>query len=197
LAHDFRVLVRGFTIRSAHYICIYAHLDPYVPPKSERLQAGDTDAQVLDFPVARYSEFVLLKPRLSWRTAILWGLPPGLLLGGIALLTVAATRRRDDLYHEPRVVKVPDRPRRQEAAWCSSAIGTEPTCRSSSAGGLLLEVKHEIRYQPPRRDFWFSLASDPGPNAVFHNYSGARDAGRPAGFVAGETDDHRLCARHY
>jgi len=70
LAHDLRVLVR------------------------ERLQAGDSDAQVLDFLVARYGEFVLLKPRLSWRTAILWGLPPGLLLGGLALLVVAAARRR-------------------------------------------------------------------------------------------------------
>jgi cytochrome c-type biogenesis protein CcmH len=37
---------------------------------------------------------VLLKPRLSWRTAVLWGLPPGLLLTGIALLVVAASRRR-------------------------------------------------------------------------------------------------------
>jgi len=70
LAHDLRVLVR------------------------ERLQAGDSDAQVLDFLVARYGEFVLLKPRLSWRTAVLWGLPPGLLLGGMVLLLVAARRRR-------------------------------------------------------------------------------------------------------
>jgi cytochrome c-type biogenesis protein CcmH len=70
LAHDLRVLVR------------------------ERLKAGDSDAQVLDFLVARYGEFVLLKPRLSWRTAILWGLPPGLLLGGMTLLVVAAVRRR-------------------------------------------------------------------------------------------------------
>jgi cytochrome c-type biogenesis protein CcmH len=70
LAHDLRVLVR------------------------ERLEGGDSDAQVLDFLVARYGEFVLLKPRLSWRTAILWGLPPGLLLGGVALLVIAAARRR-------------------------------------------------------------------------------------------------------
>jgi cytochrome c-type biogenesis protein CcmH len=70
LAHDLRVLVR------------------------ERLQAGDSDSQVLDFLVARYGEFVLLKPPLSWRTAVLWGLPPGLLLIGIALLVVAANRRR-------------------------------------------------------------------------------------------------------
>jgi cytochrome c-type biogenesis protein CcmH len=70
LAHDLRVLVR------------------------ERLQAGDSDAQVLDFLVARYGEFVLLKPRLSWRTAVLWGLPPGLLLAGIVLLLIGAARRR-------------------------------------------------------------------------------------------------------
>lgn len=73
LAHDLRVLVR------------------------ERLQAGDNDAQVLDFLVARYGEFVLLKPRLSWRTAILWTVPPALLLTGIALLVLAATRRRGRL----------------------------------------------------------------------------------------------------
>jgi cytochrome c-type biogenesis protein CcmH len=60
----------------------------------ERLQAGNTDAQILDFLVARYGEFVLLKPRLSWRTVLLWGLPPGLLLTGTALLAIAARRRR-------------------------------------------------------------------------------------------------------
>lgn len=70
LAHDLRVLVR------------------------ERLQAGDSDAQVLDFLVTRYGEFVLLKPRLSWRTALLWGLPPGVLLIGMGLLLFAARRRQ-------------------------------------------------------------------------------------------------------
>src|SRR6187401_2626115 len=38
----------------------------------ERLQAGDSDRQVIDFLVARYGEFVLLKPRFSWHTALLW-----------------------------------------------------------------------------------------------------------------------------
>src|SRR5450631_2429071 len=41
----------------------------------ERLKAGDSDSQILDFMVARYGEFVLLKPRLSLHTAILWGAP--------------------------------------------------------------------------------------------------------------------------
>ena len=60
LARDLRVLVR------------------------ERLQAGDSDQQVIDFLVARYGEFVLLKPRFSWHTALLWLAPPALLLVGAA-----------------------------------------------------------------------------------------------------------------
>ena len=38
----------------------------------ERIAAGDTDTQVLDFLVARYGEFVLLKPRLEVQTLALW-----------------------------------------------------------------------------------------------------------------------------
>ena len=41
----------------------------------ERLTAGDSDVQVIDFLVARYGEFVLLKPRFEWRTAVLWLTP--------------------------------------------------------------------------------------------------------------------------
>ncbi len=59
----------------------------------ERLKNGDSDRQVMDFLVARYGEFVLLKPPLSWHTALLW-LTPGLLLaGGIIGLAVAIRRR--------------------------------------------------------------------------------------------------------
>jgi cytochrome c-type biogenesis protein CcmH len=61
----------------------------------ERLKAGDNDAQVLDFLVARYGEFVLLKPRLSGHTALLWLMPVGaLLVGAIALVVVARRYRR-------------------------------------------------------------------------------------------------------
>ncbi|MBX3597070.1 MAG: cytochrome c-type biogenesis protein CcmH [Rhizobiaceae bacterium] len=49
----------------------------------ERLQAGDTDAEVLDYVVARYGEFVLLRPRFSWGNALLWLTPAILLLAGI------------------------------------------------------------------------------------------------------------------
>jgi cytochrome c-type biogenesis protein CcmH len=70
LAHDLRVVVR------------------------DRLTAGDTDQQVLDFLVARYGEFVLLKPRFEWQTLPLWLAPVALLVIGGLTLIVAARRRR-------------------------------------------------------------------------------------------------------
>ena len=59
----------------------------------ERLSAGDSDSQVIDFLVARYGEFVLLKPRFEWHTAALWLLPPVILLAG-AIAVFLSTRRR-------------------------------------------------------------------------------------------------------
>jgi cytochrome c-type biogenesis protein CcmH len=69
LARDLRVLVR------------------------ERLQAGDSDRQVIDFLVSRYGEFVLLKPRFERQTLLLWLLAP-LLLGGGGLALWLQIRRR-------------------------------------------------------------------------------------------------------
>jgi cytochrome c-type biogenesis protein CcmH len=60
----------------------------------ERIAAGDTDAQVLDFLVARYGEFVLLKPRLEVQTLALWLLPPFVLLLGGSAMALATLRRR-------------------------------------------------------------------------------------------------------
>ena len=78
LAHDLRVLVR------------------------ERLKAGDSDSQVLDFLVARYGEFVLLRPRFEWYTAPLWLAPIGLLLiGGITVLVAVRSRRGIAAKAEP------------------------------------------------------------------------------------------------
>jgi cytochrome c-type biogenesis protein CcmH len=54
----------------------------------ERIQNGDSDAEVRAFLVARYGEFVLLEPRFSPRTWLLWSIPVLALLlggGGIAL----------------------------------------------------------------------------------------------------------------
>lgn len=57
----------------------------------ERLTAGDTDEQVMDYVVSRYGEFVLLRPRFSWENAALWATPVVLLLAGAGF---ALTRRR-------------------------------------------------------------------------------------------------------
>jgi cytochrome c-type biogenesis protein CcmH len=70
LAHDLRVLVR------------------------DRLTQGDSDTQVLNFLVARYGDFILLKPPFKWSTLLLWGLPPGALVAGLGALIVIARRRR-------------------------------------------------------------------------------------------------------
>ena len=60
----------------------------------ERLTNGDSDQQVLDFLVARYGEFVLLKPRFELHTLLLWGLPPIALLAGMIALFISARRRQ-------------------------------------------------------------------------------------------------------
>ena len=68
----------------------------------ERLKAGDSDSQVLDFMVARYGEFVLLRPRMSWRNALLWGAPIlVLVLGGLG--AALALRRRSAAPPAPRL----------------------------------------------------------------------------------------------
>ncbi|MDI3471099.1 MAG: Cytochrome c heme lyase subunit CcmL [Pseudolabrys sp.] len=69
LAHDIRVLVR------------------------DRLTRGDSDKQVIDFLVSRYGEFILLRPRFEWRTAVLWGVAPGVLVIGAVTLFVIWRRR--------------------------------------------------------------------------------------------------------
>lgn len=71
----------------------------------ERIAAGDSNAQVMDFLVARYGEFVLLKPRLNSQTLVLWLLPPLALLGGALALWLgrrrrAATASTDDASRE-------------------------------------------------------------------------------------------------
>jgi cytochrome c-type biogenesis protein CcmH len=61
----------------------------------ERLAAGDSDAAVLAFVEARYGEFVLLRPRLSAHTALLWSAPLLLLMGaGFILVRHRRSRAR-------------------------------------------------------------------------------------------------------
>lgn len=59
----------------------------------ERVVAGDSDSEVIDFVVDRYGEYVLFRPPMSLRNAMLWlSGPIFLILGGG--LAVAFIRRR-------------------------------------------------------------------------------------------------------
>ena len=70
LAHDIRVLVR------------------------QRLLAGDSDAAVVRYIVARYGDFVLLDPPVKPATWLLWFGPPAVLVIAGAGIALAARRRR-------------------------------------------------------------------------------------------------------
>jgi len=72
LAHDLRILLR------------------------QRLVAGDSDQQVLDYIAARYGVFVLLDPPFAPVTYLLWLTPPLLVFGTGALLVARARRRRPE-----------------------------------------------------------------------------------------------------
>ena len=69
----------------------------------ERIKAGDDDQAVVDFVVARYGDFVLLKPPFKPSTLLLWLSPLVILLGGLWLGREAMTRpaRRDNRKPTP------------------------------------------------------------------------------------------------
>jgi cytochrome c-type biogenesis protein CcmH len=73
----------------------------------ERIVAGDSDAEVLDFVVDRYGEFVLFRPPFTWGNAALWLAGPALLLvgGGLAFGFI---RRRARATPPPRPPLTPE-----------------------------------------------------------------------------------------
>lgn len=62
----------------------------------ERLVAGDTDAETIDFIVARYGEYVLLTPRATGSTLILWIAGPVMLLAALGIAATYIRRRRPE-----------------------------------------------------------------------------------------------------
>ncbi len=66
----------------------------------ERLVAGDTDTEVREFVVARYGEFVLLKPPFSVETLLLWFMPLLALVAAIVILW-SSFRAAQTSAHEP------------------------------------------------------------------------------------------------
>lgn len=61
----------------------------------ERLTAGDSDEQAVDFIVARYGDFVLLRPRFNAATWLLWIGPFALLLAAGTYLFVRRRNKED------------------------------------------------------------------------------------------------------
>jgi cytochrome c-type biogenesis protein CcmH len=90
----------------------------------ERIAAGDSDAQVIDFLVARYGEFVLLKPRLNPHTWLLWLLPPlALVGGGLALWRYGRRRSVSMAADDPSRFQLTA----EEEARLERLIATEPS----------------------------------------------------------------------
>jgi cytochrome c-type biogenesis protein CcmH len=67
----------------------------------ERIAAGDSDDEVTQYLVARYGEFILLKPRLGPATVLLWATPLVVLLAGIGLIFWARRRKPSDRPLDP------------------------------------------------------------------------------------------------
>lgn len=86
----------------------------------ERIAAGDSNAQVLDFLVARYGEFVLLKPRFERQTMLLWLLAPLLLAGG-GLALWRQNRRRAQVSADVPPPLTPDEQARLAALMSEDA----------------------------------------------------------------------------
>jgi cytochrome c-type biogenesis protein CcmH len=76
----------------------------------ERLKAGDSDEQIVDFIVARYGEFVLLKPRFEPHTLLLWFATPAVFLAALLIIALAYRRRRADAQ-DPAPLSVSERRR--------------------------------------------------------------------------------------
>jgi cytochrome c-type biogenesis protein CcmH len=87
----------------------------------ERLKAGDSDGQVLDYMVARYGEFVLLRPRMSWHTAILWGAPLAIFIAGLFAIGFSVLRRSGEPA-PPEAIALSEAERRKLNAIAQSQV---------------------------------------------------------------------------
>jgi len=67
----------------------------------ERLKAGDSNEQIVDFIVARYGEFVLLKPRFETHTLVLWLATPAVFLVALLIIALAYRRRMAEAANPP------------------------------------------------------------------------------------------------
>jgi len=76
------------------------------------IKQGKSDAEIRDFMVSRYGEFVLYRPRVSPTTWLLWGGPFVLMIVGVIVL-LTYLRRRNRAVGEAQLSE--DETRRAEA----------------------------------------------------------------------------------
>jgi cytochrome c-type biogenesis protein CcmH len=77
-----------------------SHADLAIDLKNQvrsQMQAGKSDAEIREYMVARYGDFVLYKPPLKSTTALLWAGPFVLLAAGGLALAFYLRRRRERL----------------------------------------------------------------------------------------------------
>lgn len=73
----------------------------------ERIDAGDSDQQVLDYLSTRFGDYVLLKPRITPQTSILWIAPFFFVaLGGIGMIAYHRSRKTTP---QPEILTKADR----------------------------------------------------------------------------------------
>jgi cytochrome c-type biogenesis protein CcmH len=72
----------------------------------DQIKTGASDQQVLDFLVARYGEFVLLRPRFAPHTALLWLVTPFALISGAIVLIAVGRRRTGTSTDAPQLTPV-------------------------------------------------------------------------------------------
>ena len=77
----------------------------------ERLVAGDSDEQVVDYLVARYGDFILLRPPFQPNTFALWLAPPimAVIIATLAVLYCRRCRRRQPAGAAPGPLSPVDR----------------------------------------------------------------------------------------
>jgi cytochrome c-type biogenesis protein CcmH len=67
----------------------------------EMIAAGKTDAEIREFMIQRYGDFVLYRPRMTAQNFLLWAAPALLLLAGCFVLYRVVRRRAQESGIEP------------------------------------------------------------------------------------------------
>jgi cytochrome c-type biogenesis protein CcmH len=135
----------------------------------EQVEAGRTTEQIKDFFVSKYGEWVLLKPKTSGFSALLWTLPYVVLIAGViaALLfvrRVAAKKRRADAATAPTTL-LPS-----ESVLLRETNIAVPDVEDITPRAQLLRERERLRAELAELDFDFQAGklSEPDYRTLTH-----------------------------